>query len=205
MNIVFGNQKGGVGKSTLCIMLANYLTLVKKKQVLVMDMDFQKSIDERRQDDRIDFKGEFPYEVLPIETTDYKHYADQLKGLDDIILIDLPGKIDDDSLIPILKDADYVVCPFDYEKSVFSSTGQFATVVKYFDNDKKIFFVPNRIKSSINYDIKAKVDAELLKFGMITKYITDRVTLKRINTFEIGEEQIKVVEDVFDFIYTEIN
>ena len=31
MKVVFGNQKGGVGKSTLCVMLANYLTLVKKK------------------------------------------------------------------------------------------------------------------------------------------------------------------------------
>ncbi len=51
MNIVFGNQKGGVGKSTLCIMLANYLTLVKKKQVLVIDMDFQKSINEQRKFD----------------------------------------------------------------------------------------------------------------------------------------------------------
>jgi chromosome partitioning protein len=204
MRIVFGNQKGGVGKSTLCVMLANYLTLIKKKDVLIMDMDFQKSIDERRQDDKKVTNGAMPYEVLSIETTDYALYAEQLKAVDDIIMIDLPGKIDDESLVPILKDADYIICPFDYEKSVFTSTLTFAKLLKYFDKDKQIFFVPNRVKQSINYEIKNSVDLQFSKFGTVTKPITDRVTLKRINTFEINEEQKKVVEEVFDFIYTKI-
>lgn len=39
--ISFANQKGGVGKSTLCIQAAFYLSLVKKKKVLVIDMDGQ--------------------------------------------------------------------------------------------------------------------------------------------------------------------
>ncbi|MGL4734476.1 MAG: ParA family protein [Enterovibrio sp.] len=39
--ISFANQKGGVGKSTLCIQLAFYLALKKKKRVLVLDMDGQ--------------------------------------------------------------------------------------------------------------------------------------------------------------------
>nr|BBV27968.1 hypothetical protein [Klebsiella pneumoniae] len=39
--ISFANQKGGVGKSTLCIQQAFYLALQKKKKVLVLDMDGQ--------------------------------------------------------------------------------------------------------------------------------------------------------------------
>ena len=39
--ISFANQKGGVGKSTLCIQQAFYLSLIKKKKVLVIDMDGQ--------------------------------------------------------------------------------------------------------------------------------------------------------------------
>ncbi len=39
--ISFANQKGGVGKSTLCIQQAFYLSLKKKKKVLVIDMDGQ--------------------------------------------------------------------------------------------------------------------------------------------------------------------
>jgi chromosome partitioning protein len=204
MKIVFGNQKGGVGKSTLCIMLANYLTLVKKKMVVLLDMDFQKSIEERRQRDVAIFKGEAPYEILAIDTETYPKYSAQLSKIDDIVIIDLPGRLDDETLIPILKEADYVICPFDYEMSVFVSTVTFAKFIKFFDKDKPIFFVPNRYKSSISYEIKENVDAELGKLGTVTKPITDRVALKRINTFEINDEQKKVVEDIFDFIYKKI-
>jgi chromosome partitioning protein len=204
MKIVFGNQKGGVGKTMLCVMLANYLTLVKKKVVLIMDMDFQKSIHERRKIDLKTIEGEAPYEVLPIDTSAYPKYSKQLKTVDDIVLIDLPGKIDDETLIPILKEADYIICPFDYEMGVFISTITFAKLVKYFDKDKKIFFIPNRFRSSINYELKEQVDAQLRTFGTITKPVTERVTLKRMTTYEITDEQKKVVDEVFDFIYKNI-
>lgn len=204
MRIVFGNQKGGVGKSTLCIMLANYLTLVKKKVVVMLDMDFQKSIEERRQRDVAIFKADTPYEIMAIDTETYPKYSVQLSKIDDIVIMDLPGRLDDETLIPILKEADYVICPFDYEMSVFVSTVTFAKFIKFFDKDKPIFFVPNRYKSSISYEIKENVDAELARLGTVTKPITDRVTLKRINTFEINDEQKKVVEDIFDFIYKKI-
>ena len=36
--IVFANQKGGVGKSTLCLLLANYL-VYWKKNVCIIDTD----------------------------------------------------------------------------------------------------------------------------------------------------------------------
>ena len=40
--IVFANQKGGVGKSTLCILLADYLAYWKK-DVCIIDTDLQLS------------------------------------------------------------------------------------------------------------------------------------------------------------------
>ena len=41
MVIIIGNQKGGAGKSTLTLLLANYLTQNKKCKVTVLDMDYQ--------------------------------------------------------------------------------------------------------------------------------------------------------------------
>jgi chromosome partitioning protein len=201
MNIVFGNQKGGVGKSTLCVMLANYLTLVKQKETVVLDMDFQKSIDEMRKADTTDNKGDMPYKVYPVETAEYPKYAALLKSVDGIVLIDLPGRLDDKTLFQILAEADYIICPFDYERQCFASTMTFAKFVKYIDKDKKIFFVPNRIKLNVNYQIKENVDKELSDLGTITKPITDRITFKRMKTYDITEEQKRVVEEVFDFIY----
>jgi chromosome partitioning protein len=203
MKIIFGNQKGGVGKSTLCVMLANYLTLIKKKEVLVLDMDFQKSINQMREMDALG-AGEMPYKIYPIETSDYPKYAKSMKDVDDIILIDLPGRLDDKTLFPILMDADYIICPFDYERQAFASTVVFAEFIRYIDKEKKIFFVPNKFKTNINYELKETINAQLSTFGTITKPITDRVTLKRMTTFEISEDQKKIVEEVFDFIYKKI-
>lgn len=207
MNIIFGNQKGGVGKSTLCIMLANYLTLVKKKQVLVIDMDFQKSINEQRKFDLTknpERENNKPYEILVMDTEDYPKYAEQLKKLNDYILIDLPGRLDDESLIPILKDAHYIICPFFYEIKSVLSTLNFSKFVKFLDEKKAIFFVPNRLKAGTKYETKEDVDALLLGVGTITNGISDRVTLSRLSTFDITEEQKGIVEEVFDFLYKNI-
>jgi chromosome partitioning protein len=203
MKIVFGNQKGGVGKSTLCVMLANYLTFKKKKKVLVLDMDFQKSIHQMRESDAL-AKGKMPYKIYPIETADYPKYASEINNVDDIILIDLPGRLDDKTLFPILLEADYIITPFDYERQTFASTLTFAQFIRYIDKNKKVFFVPNKFKTNINYELKDSITEQLGEYGTITKPITDRVTLKRMNTFEISEDQKKIVETVFDFIYKNI-
>ena len=57
--ISFSNQKGGVGKSTLCIQQAFYLTLIEKKNVLVLDMDGQGNTSSRLAPRRYLEDGEF--------------------------------------------------------------------------------------------------------------------------------------------------
>ena len=39
MIITFATQKGGVGKTTLAVAFANYLTITKKEKVKVFDFD----------------------------------------------------------------------------------------------------------------------------------------------------------------------
>ena len=47
--ITFANQKGGVGKTTLCTMFADYLA-AKGESVLVVDFDRQQTIFSKRND-----------------------------------------------------------------------------------------------------------------------------------------------------------
>ncbi len=114
MNVLFGNQKGGVGKSTLCILLANYLSLLHKEECLILDMDFQSSIRWLWEKDRANYDNAPLYEVLVIELEKFNEVKDQIRNVHGHVLIDLPGKMDDNQLIPVYQSADLVICPFDH-------------------------------------------------------------------------------------------
>ena len=65
--ITFANQKGGVGKTTLCVTFANYL-VKKGLPVIVIDCDSQESLAQRRESDLKRYASDeitIPYEVLP--------------------------------------------------------------------------------------------------------------------------------------------
>lgn len=48
--IVFANQKGGVGKSTLAVLSANHLS-AKGENIGIIEVDVQKSISNKRNSD----------------------------------------------------------------------------------------------------------------------------------------------------------
>lgn len=48
--VTFANQKGGVGKTTLCVTFANYL-VTKGVRLVIIDCDFQHSIMKCRKTD----------------------------------------------------------------------------------------------------------------------------------------------------------
>jgi chromosome partitioning protein len=200
MKIIFGNQKGGVGKTSLAILFANYLA-EKNKKVVAIEMDVQKSMAAtRRYELEEGATAQAAYEIIYKSLADYPKFADALKNTNVNLVIDLPGKLDDAHLVPVLKDADVIVCPFEYDLRSFVSTSTFASVVKQLDASKVMIFVPNRIRSNINYELKEKVNAKLSELGVITASITERVALKRISTFAITDEQKNIVRKIFDLI-----
>lgn len=68
--VTFANQKGGVGKTTLCVTFANYL-VTKGVRAVVIDCDFQHSIMKcRKADIRKYGEQEMPYEVWAYEAND---------------------------------------------------------------------------------------------------------------------------------------
>lgn len=68
--ISFANQKGGVGKTTLCTTFANYLS-EKSESLLVLDCDNQQSIVERRRMDEKKYpEANYPYQVEALDIGD---------------------------------------------------------------------------------------------------------------------------------------
>lgn len=203
MIIVFGNQKGGCGKTTNCIQFANYLA-EKGIDSLVLDLDFQQSIADRRKEDLEMYDNEPRYEVIH---TSIEQVASVIKDFgtvnDGHLIIDLPGKLDDDTLTSILQSADVVVCPFRYDKLTMDSTALFIKVLEYLKVKAKLFFLPNNINKSIRYETKQQVIEILSNIGFVTKEIPSRVAMERVNTLVINNEAVEVVTEAYDYIINE--
>ena len=87
MVIIIGNQKGGAGKSTLTVLLANYLTETKGCTVTVLDMDYQQSISQKFEKAKI-LENEEPYQVLAYALRDFPLMESTIRqNPKDIVLI----------------------------------------------------------------------------------------------------------------------
>ncbi len=210
--IVFANQKGGVGKSTLCILFANYLAW-KKQQVCVIDTDLQKTIKmQRKKDIELYPTLEPPYEVQDFDVQApeiMQQLMDSASETDGFVLFDSPGNVSEDGLVPLFTNADFIVCPYEYEEKTLDSTGTFVQVINALraatpQMSAKLFFVPNRIDVRIGTADELRMwkqtDAIFKQLGAVTPRITARASLKRINTLEITPSQRDAVKLAFDFM-----
>ena len=109
--IVFANQKGGVGKSTLCILFANYLAW-KKQDVCIIDTDLQKTIMmQRKKDKELYPTTEEPYNVQDFDVADpetMQQLMDSASQTEGYVLFDSPGNVSEDGLVPMFTNADYM-------------------------------------------------------------------------------------------------
>lgn len=200
MIIVFANQKGGCGKTTNCIQFANYL-VENGIDTLVLDLDFQRSILDRREEDINTYDNPPKYEVINAELSEVATLLGNFESVDEgNLLIDLPGKIDDDAMGIILKAADIIVCPFKYDKLTMDSTGFFIKIAQHLNVKAKVFFLPNNINKSVRYEAKEATIKVLQSYGYVTKEVPSRVMMERVNTLTIGDEAISIVKDAYDFI-----
>lgn len=203
MKIIVANQKGGVGKSTITTLLANYLVLDKDAQVVVIDMDFQATVFTRWERDKEQYANDALYEVMKIDIEEYPKYSKALDSVKDQahLIMDMPGKLDDDNLLAVIKEADLIICPIAYEQTVFESTLIFSKVAKYVNPNIKMVYLPTRIKGSVKYETEAKVREVLAEFGPIAPKIGDRVALERIDSVSLSTEARAIIQEPFEYIY----
>lgn len=214
--IVFANQKGGVGKSTLCMLFANYLAW-KKQDVCIIDIDLQKTIMMQRKKDREIYDDmEEPYTVQDFDVQDpelMQQLMESASQTEGFVLFDSPGNVSEDGLVPMFTGADFIICPYEYEEKTLDSTGTFIQVINALrqttpEMTTRLFFVPNRIDVRIGTADELRMwkqtDAIFKQLGAVTPRITARASLKRINTFEISASQRDAVKGAFDFMIRRI-
>ena len=212
MVIIFGNQKGGVGKTTLCTLFANHLSKMGKK-TLVVDCDNQQTITEKRKRDMKKYpETKILYNVQTFNISNVENANKlmiQLRQLDGVVLIDSPGNLAQQGLIPLFVLSDYVVCPFQFEATSVNSTVTFVMFInklqeRFPQMKTKIFFVVNkhdkRYGKQKELELWAKTERQFASYGYVAPRVDMKVDMQRYNTFELINKQTDIVGPTFDFI-----
>ncbi len=117
--IAFGNQKGGVGKSTIITLCANALSQAPfNLKICIIDNDQQRSIEEARIFDWDGREDEPPYDVVGMDLTTLQEQIHHYDEAYDLIFIDTAGRLDSNldiqqqEITKALMYVDYLFIPF---------------------------------------------------------------------------------------------
>lgn len=217
--VTFANQKGSVGKTTLCVTFANYL-LTKGVNVVVVDCDFQHSILKcRRSDIRKYGEQAMPYDVVEREATDRQEMIELIEKLHndpsiEVAVIDSPGSLKAGGLVPLFVNSDIIVIPFHYDLVTVPSTASFLMFLDRLrhavgdDMKARLFIIPNlndgRVGKRSELVIWDNTRETFSNYGYVTPKLPKRADMQRFSTVAALDMQLKIVEPVFDKIYTAI-
>lgn len=147
--VAFSTQKGGAGKTTLTVLVASYLHYVKGYNVAIVDCDFpQYSIKDMRERDMTSVTSDDHYKVMayeqfkrlqkkaypvigskPEDAPDTAARLVQSGQPLDIIFFDLPGTINNASIVNTIATMDYIFCPIAADRVVMESSIRFASII----------------------------------------------------------------------------
>ena len=207
--ISLASQKGGVGKTSLCSLLATYC-VEQGLPVAVLDADTQLSLRKNRFDDLGYRNIEVPWQVWPFRLDDaVQERLSKVRKVPGIILIDCPGSVDNNNLKYVYHSADIIIMPFRFDRMNVRETASFAEVVKGISKAKRLF-LPNLVTQ---YDDKREelraaieqANTALAKFGDVLPGIADSLDIRVSNTLGMNYKQRRVVRSSFNAIINIIN
>ena len=210
MIITFATQKGGVGKTTLAIAFANYLTLMKKKNVKVFDYDFQKSFYQKWKEDSVLQVPElYEVEIVGDEQQNspnlqFQDIAD-MKQSDTYYIFDLAGTLDE-RYLDILTYSDYIIIPFEYSDVSAQSTMVFINLLGMIESESNRVFVRSKYDKGYAYRNQPAMDEEVSRYGyLLPTPIYKHNDLQSINTRRLSYEQRSAVKKTFEELIQYIN
>ena len=210
--ILFSNIKGGVGKTTLCAIFANYL-VEKGIPVFVVDADLQASLYRHREREvSVDPDTTVPWAITQLSTSDFNSLSatvEKLKTIPGCVLIDCPGNLNDNNLALIYQAADIAVVPMTYDSDTVDATGIFVKAFKRCSS-AQLIFTPNRINSKEGKSEELRQRSQtvdiLSLIGEVTPRIKQLAAIKRYTTlYPIEAKQLDAVEPAFQKIMNHID
>ncbi len=209
--LLFSNIKGGVGKTTLCALFCEFLTM-KGFHVTAADADLQASLSRHREREMQESPGlPIPWDIVRLNTLDMDMLQADLKELrrkDGIVVIDCPGNLNDNHLSAIYAMADLIVIPMAYDVDTIDATGLFVAVIRKMTS-ARLVFLPNRINTTEGkareLEMREETISILGRLGTVTPRIKQSVVIKRYSTLQpLDKFQYAAVEHAFDRIIDEL-
>lgn len=214
--VTFANQKGGVGKTTLCVTFANYL-VAKGVRVVIIDCDFQHSILKCRKADLKKYGEELvPYEIWAYEPDSKEAMTSLIEKLHndpelDVVLMDSPGSLHAEGLIPMFVNSDIIVVPFHYDLVTIPSTASFLLFLDRLRQavgegmNAQLFIIPNlndnRVGKRSELILWDNTRETFSNYGYVTGKIPRRADMERFSTLAALDMQHQYVSSVYDKIY----
>ena len=185
---------------------ANYL-VTKGVRVVVVDCDFQHSILKCRKAD-IKKYGEdtVPYDVLACEANDKQAMTVLMEKLlgdpsIDVALMDSPGSLKAEGLIPMFVNSDIIAVPFHYDLVTVPSTASF---LLFIDRLRKAVGGRMKARLFIELELWENTKKTFANYGQVTDRIPKRADMERFSTVAELDMQAAIVSPVFDRIYAGI-
>jgi len=181
--ITLASQKGGVGKSTLCLCLYHsFLKYSKTVTVAIVDLDPQQSIAGFVEMKKLDIDV-----YSSLETERLKDYS--------IVLVDTPPRLTEDQN-EVFRKSDLILIPSKTGMFDMVSTIQTIQTINTFASSVKKFVVLNQVNptTTLNDEVLAefeKGEIQLLKTTIGNRIDFQRIIYKDGNIFGTGNQKAK--------------
>lgn len=216
--IVLANQKGGVGKTTNSVLLADTLVLHHGKQLVVIDADPQHSILKKHDQDRDKWPALQPiYQVVPFDALNSESDTmDLIRAMRDKeydFIIDTPGNLNLQGMLSLLFEADAVITPMQLEKTCINSTNSFINSIAMIAREGgkemiPLYFLPNQFnKGWGRKDELAQRQQDLDEYaniGTVLPKIPNAPEIQRYSTLFLTDRQRAITAPAFDSLIKQI-
>ena len=201
MVIAFGNVKPGTGKSTLLLLLANYLASKGKKKIYLVDMQTEGALGLLFERSRI-LEHQLPFEYFHCDLDHFALLFARLASVDAYILIELSSSMHDERILSVFSELQILICPFCYDSPTLNSSIYFASLARRIKQHLEILFLPNRIVSSAAYEFKPEIDGLLRQIAPLCPGIGEHIGFQRISSLQLPPALIDRSCATLDLIYS---
>lgn len=212
MIIAFSNRKGRVGKSSLCMALANYWAS-NSIPVKVIDVDPQQSLYHTRERDLKMYEEKAKYEVLRFDLSNqldqFLECIQLLRKSEYRVILDTPAGVNCDIFMHVIKLADYVIIPFQYETFSIDMTGRYSRSLRLLERmfpklHRTLVYIPNMVAITkgriFNFVSGGECGNDVEPFcgGIKMPCIPLHECMQKMNTLFLAPEELVCVSPCFE-------